>query len=235
MALDLTTLETELKNRARVLGVFAASDSTNRMRYAIRKAAFKVWLRQDWDFKNSTATITTSSGNLGPYTAPSGLVRFATTQKVSEFGFEDKERLVPIYSTNTNSWKPYIRVVGGSIYFFEDPGTGSLTLNYLAQVSNSIESATLDAFLDLFDNGLNDAVIDGAFADILGDLPGKLEESRERMKHALFSADEYWEEVTRDRYQKTISPKGINGVSVDFSARVITVLGVLAQRFPDPV
>lgn len=232
MSLVLADMELELKNRARIIGAFAAADSINRMRYAIRKAAFQAWTRQDWDFKKSSSTITTSAGNLGPYTAPTGLVRFATVNKLAVFGFADTEILMPIYGSTSMAYLPYIKIQDGELYFISDPGTATLTLNYIGAFSNSIEEADITASLLPFDDGLQDAVLELAYADIMRDLPGNLEEARERMKDGLFAVDAYWEEATRSKYQTTISPKGINGVSIDFHARPITVLGIPVHRYP---
>lgn len=231
MSLVLADMELELKNRARILGAFAAADSVNRMRYAIRKAAFQAWTRQDWDFKKSSATIETTAGNLGPYTAPTGLVRFCTTFRVAVFGFADTAILMPIHDSATSAFLPYIRVQDGGLYFVADPGTATLTLNYVGAFSSAIDEAALAAALLVFDDGLQDAIMELAKADIMDDLPGMENAVRERIKNGLFAVDAYWEEATRGKYQTTISPKGLNRVSIDFIARPITVLGISPQRF----
>ena len=230
MALVRADMETEIKNRARVLGGFAATSSLDRLRYALRKGANQAWIRQDWDFKNSTATITTTSGNLGPYDAPTGLVRFATTQRKAFFGWLDKDTLAPIHGTDTQDYTPYLRVQNGKIYFLEDPGTGSLTLNYLGSFSNAITEVALDATLAMFPDGLNDAILTLAVADMWKDLPGMAEQARMKELEGLGLVDIYWEDATRDRWQKTISPKGLNRAPIDFVARVVTVLGPAAER-----
>ncbi len=231
MSLVLADMELELKNRARILGAFAASDSVDRMRYAIRKAAFQAWTRQDWDFKKSSATISTTAGNLGPYVAPAGLVRFCTVNKLALFGFADTEILMPIHGSDSFQYFPYIKIQDGALYFISDPGTATLTLNYVGGFNNDISQTSLAASLLSFDSGLQDAILELAYADLMKDLPGNLEESRERMKDGLFAVDAYWEEATRGKYQTTISPKGLNGVNIDFYARTVTVLGVPVQRF----
>jgi hypothetical protein len=224
-------MEAELKNRARIMGAFTAADSVARMRYALRKAAFQAWTRQDWDFKASQRVIETTVGNLGPYTAPDGLIRFCTVFKVSAFGYVDTEILMPIHGTTSQEYLPYLRVQDGAIYFVNDPGTASLTLNYVGAFSNSIEEATLAASLLVFDDGLHDSIIELAEADLKKDLPGMREEAREAMKDGLFAVDAYWEEATRGKYQTVIAPKGLNRQPIDFYARSITVLGVPVQRF----
>jgi hypothetical protein len=138
---------------------------------------------------------------------------------------------MPIHGSDTSSYFPYIKIQDGALYFIADPGTATLTLNYVGGFSNSITVAALAASLLPFDDGLQDAVLELAYADIMKDLPGNLEESRERMKDGLFAVDAYWEEATRGKYQTTISPKGLNGVNIDFYARVVTVLGVSVERF----
>lgn len=231
MSLVLADMETELKNRARIVGAFTAADSIARMRYAIRKAAFQAWTRQDWDFKASQASIATTAGTLGPYTAPEGLVRFCTVFKVSIFGFTDAEILMPIHGTTTAEWLPYLKVQDGAIWFANDPGNGTLTLNYVGKFSNDASEAGLTASLLVFDDGLNDSVIELAIADVLKDLPGNEDKARERVKDGLFAVDAYWEEATRGKYQTTIAPKGLDRRPIDFYARTITILGTPAQRF----
>lgn len=231
MALVLADMETEIKNRMSAMGAFSASASIARMRYAIRKAAFQVWTRQDWDFKNSKLVIATTAGTLGPYDAPTGLVRFATRLKLATFGFADKDILAPINSSDSQEYLPYLTIQDGKIYFVSDPGSASLTLNYLGSFSNAVDDAGLAASLLVFDDGLNDAILELAFGDIVKMLPGKLEEGRERMKDGLFAADAYWEDATRDKWQKTISPKGLNGIPIDFYARTVTILGIPVERF----
>jgi hypothetical protein len=229
VSLSRADMETELKNRARVLGAFAGTDSLNRLRYALRKGAFQAWTHRDWDFKNSTTTISTTAGNRGPYDAPSGLVRFAAARRLAVFGYLDKDILVPIYGTDTADFRPYIRVQNGKIYFVDDPGTATLTLNYLGEFSNSIEENTLGTTLALFPNGLNDAVLTLAMADLWKDLPGMAEQARMKEMEGLGLVDAFWEEYTLDKYQKTISPKGLNRAGIDFIARVVTVLGMSSE------
>lgn len=230
MSLVLADMELELKNRARMIGAFAASDSVDRMRYAIRKAAFQAWKRQDWDFKKSSSTITTSTGNLGPYTAPAGLVRFCTVNKLAVFGFADTAILMPIHDSTSLAYLPYIKVEDGGLYFIADPGNATLTLNYVGAFSNSITEADLTASLLPFDDGLQDSIMELAYADILKDLPGLGDDARERVKDGLFDVDAYWEEATRGKYQPQIAPKGLNGVNIDFYAKPLTVLGIPVTR-----
>jgi hypothetical protein len=231
MSLVLANVENEVKRRARILGAFAAGESASRMRDSIQFALMEIWSLEDWDFKNSTKQITTSQGNLGPYAAPSGLVRFATTQKRAFFGYRDAETLVPIQSTDSQEFKPYLFVQDGAIYFIEDPGDSTLTLNYLGQPTDSIEDPALTAFLALFPTGLKNAITTITLADLIRDLPGMTDHSDKNEKRGRTYAEEYWEDSTRGTVQTQIAPKGLGGQQLDGMLRQINVLGDLSVRF----
>lgn len=231
MSLTLAKVEAEVKSRARVLGAFTAGASVERLRYAEQFALLEVWNRHDWDFKNSTAEITTSQGNLGPYDAPSGLVRFAQTRKRAFFGFKDAHTLVPILPTDSMEYAPYILVQDGGIYFFQDPGSGDLTLNYLGQTTDSIEEADLAAFMALFPTGLKNAIVTLAYADLLRDIPGRTQETDMLERRGLQYVDDYWEISTAGTVQTQIAPKGLGGQQLDGMLRTINVLGDLSVRF----
>lgn len=231
MSLALGRIETALKSRLRILGAFTASESVARMREAISMAALEIWNRKDWDFKNSTATLTTSQGTLGPYNAPSGLVRFAAVRKVAAFGFRDAQTLAPILSTDVKDWTPYLVVQDGSIYFFEDPGTGNLTLNYLGDFDDSMEEANLTALVALFPSGLKNGFVTIACADVLRDIPGRTAETDANEKRGLQYVDDYWEMSTMGTVQTQIAPKGLGRQQLDGYARTLNVIGELAARF----
>ena len=231
MSLTLASVENELKSRLRILGAFAAAESSNRLRYAIKGGLLEIWNRHNWDFKNSTADLATSQGNLGPYTAPSGMVRFAATQKLALFGLRDAVTLAPISPTDAQEWKPYLMVQDGGIYFFEDPGSQTLTLNYLGEFVDSIEDAELGTLVALYPSGLKNAIMTLASADLLRDLPGRAVECDMTEKRGLQYVDDYFEISTLGTVQTQIAPKGLRGQRIDNYAQTITVLGPQAARF----
>lgn len=231
MSLSLESVENEIKRRARILGAFASGESLSRLRDSLLFALVEVWNLQSWDFKNSTAQITTSQGNLGPYTAPSGLVRFALATKRALFGFRDAETLIPIQSTEAQEFTPYLFVQDGAIYFFQDPGTTTLTLNYQGQTTDSIEDGPLTAFVALFPTGLKNAIVTICLADLIRDLPGMTDHADKNEKRGRTYADEYWEESTRGTVQTQIAPKGLGGQQLDGMLRQIQILGNLTVRF----
>lgn len=231
MSLTLERVENEVKRRARILGAFAAGESVQRMRDSVLFALNEIWTLEDWDFKNSTAQIATSQGTLGPYTAPSGLVRFATVRRAAFFGFRDAETLIPIQSTESEVYKPFLFVQDGAIYFFQDPGSGTLTLNYLGQPTDSIEDAELGAYVALFPTGLKNAIVCITLADLIRDLPGMTDHCDKNEKRGRTYAQEYWEDSTRGTVQTQIAPKGLGGQQLDGMLRQINVLGDLSVRF----
>lgn len=210
-----------------MIGSFTQDESLNRLRYAERHALRRIWRLHDWDFKASTSTINTTSGNLGPYDPPSGLVRFCTTQKVSSFGHEDSYRLLPInqMSGDEERLTPYLKVSDGKIYFVNNPGTGTLTLNYVGRLSNAIDETTLTASFALFPDDFIDPALEFVLADLKKYLPGMTQEVSMHDAAAKMLISEIWEDYTKDKYQKTIAPKGLNQMPIDFVARQIVLLG----------
>lgn len=225
MGIALSSLETELKSRARRFGAFNATDSLNRLRYAELRALSEIWNLRDWRFKNSTASLDTTAGNLGPYTAPTGFIRFAAQKQAALFGFVDKDVIAPILATTDQIYTPYFRIQDSKILFFTDPGTGTLTLNYVVDLTDDITSAVLTTTAALFPEGLKQAIIDYAMADMYSDLPGMGEEEERVRKKGRMKVEDYWHESTLGSTQRSISPKGLNKITIDNHAKSITVLG----------
>lgn len=225
MALTRSALETEFKSRARRFGAFTASDSIDRMRYALLAGAMVVWNLRDWRFKNQTASLDTTAGNKGPYTAPTGFIRFAAQKQWSLFGFVNKDAVAPILSTTDLIYTPYFRIQDSKIMFFTDPGTATLTLNYVKDLADSITEASLDTSIGYFPEGLKGALLAYALADLYEDLPSMAEEAARFRVRGRGLAEDYWHESTLDSTPRVISPRGVNKVSIDNHAKVITILG----------
>jgi hypothetical protein len=219
MSLVLANVETELKSRARAMGSFTASSSIARMRYALKEAAMWLSRLRDWDYLNRTETLTTTAGNLGPYTAPTGMVRFASLRQVSEWGYVAKDVLAPILSTDSNKYRPYLKVEDGYIYFFSDPGSGTLTLNYVAQIEDDATEGPLGTTLGYIPNGLLGSIMDYAMGDLWTDIPNGYQNGERLMQRARTKAEEYWHQSTLAQAQRGISPKGLGGASIDNYSR----------------
>lgn len=224
--LVLAEVETELKNRFAQWGNFTQTASLNRLRYAQLSALRRIWRSQDWDFKKSTATIVTTDGNLGPYDAPSGMVRFCQVRRLSVFGYADRYILAPIIpNVEGERITPFVNISDGKLYFVNNPGNSTLTLNYVGAISNAIDDTNMGESYTHFPDQFIDAVLEFAEADLLKYIPGMGQEAQIHEALGKQITKELWEDATVDVYQKTIAPKGLNQKAVDFVARQITVLG----------
>lgn len=220
MSLSLTSVENEIRARAGNLGGFNSTGAITRMRYSILRALQTLSSLRDWRWLNRTTTITTTSGNLGPYDAPASFLRFAALRQVSLFGFTSKDVLGPILATDEKIYTPYFRIDNDSIYFFDDPGDGSVTLNYVAEVDDSIVEGELDASLAIVPNGLKPALIEYAMADVLGYVPNGAGLAQGKLQLARTYAEDYWHQEFAGNVQRGISPKGVNKVSIDNHAQM---------------
>lgn len=229
----LSSIETELRSRARPLGVFAASSSIARMRYAILRAAMWLANMRDWDYLNQTSSLSTTLGNLGPYAPPSGLLRLALHKQVSVWGYAEKDVLAPILSTDTVRYRPFIKIEDGQLYFFDDPGDATHTLNYVAEVEDDVAEGALTTTVEIIPSGLKSAVINYAMGDLWDDLPRGESKAQALYGKARSEAEEYWHQSTLAQAQRGISPKGLRGQSIDNHAAGITILGTNANRWID--
>lgn len=226
MALVLSSVENEVKSRARSVGAFTAAQSVERLRYSILRAAMTLANLRDWDYLNQQDTITTSAGNYGPYNLPTGFLRLATHKAEALFGFVDKDKLAPILATDTKIYTPYFLIASGQVSFFSDPGSGDLTLNYHADITDDITEGVLGATIAIIPNGLKPSLVDYALADIYGDLPSADNKVAGLMTKARSSAEDYWHQSTLAVTQRGIAPKGLNGVSIDNHATHLTIVGL---------
>lgn len=221
MPISLTSVEDELKSRLASMGGFTSSGAVTKLRYAILRGYQQLANLRDWRWLNQSATITTTSGNLGPYTAPTGLLRFAAARREAFFGFATKDSLVSIAATDTKRYAPYLRVSDAGVMFHDDPGDATLTLNYIAEPNDSIVEADLTATIEIVPSGLRPALVDYAYADLLRWVPAGAGMREQALRDARTAAEDYWhQEFTGLTTQRGIAPRGIQGQSLDGHARI---------------
>ncbi len=220
MPVTLAGVEAQLKARAANIGTFTATGSVSRMRYAILRGLQTLSNLRDWRWLNQTATLSTTAGNLGPYAAPESFLRFAALKQTSLFGFTSKDVIGPILSTDSHIYTPYFRVEDGAIMFFDDPGDGDLTVNYVAEVNNAITEATLAASVAIVPNGLEPALLDYAMADLLRYLPSGAGLIPAMLQSARNLAEDYWQQEFMGMVQRGIHPRGLNKESMDNHANI---------------
>ena len=218
--LTLAGVEAQLKARAANLGSFTATGSVNRLRYAILRALQTLSHLRDWKWLNQSHDLTTTAGNLGPYDAPESFLRFAALQQTSLFGFTQKDLIGPILATDEKVYTPYFRIEDGKILFFDDPGDGTLTLNYIAETSNSITEGDLGESVAMVPNGLEPALLDYAMADLLRYLPNGAGLVPPMLQSARALAEDYWQQEFMGTVQRGIHPRGLNKELMDGHAAI---------------
>lgn len=228
--LTLEGVENELKARAANLGGFNSTGSLNRLRYSILRGLQTLCNLRDWRWLNQTTTISTTSGNLGPYDAPESFLRFAVLRQTSLFGYIEKDLIGPILSTDSKIYSPYFRIEDGKILFFDDPGDATITLNYVAEVARDITETELNTSISIVPNGLGPALIDYAMADLLRYMPSGMQAIPSMLQSARDHAETYWQQEFIGTVQRGISPKGVNKQSIDNHAQVPSI-GFGSRRF----
>jgi hypothetical protein len=223
MSVTLAGVEAQLKARAANLGSFTATGSVNRMRYAILRGLQTLRNLRDWKWLNQTATLTTTAGNLGPYDAPESFMRFAAQQQTSLFGFVQKDLIGPILATDSHIYTPYFRIEDGKILFFDDPGDGDLTLNYVAEANNDITEGALGASVAAVPTGLEPALMDYAMADLLRYLPNGAGLIQPMLQSARSLAEDYWQQEFMGTVQRGIHPRGLNKELMDSHAQLPSI------------
>lgn len=220
MPLVLADVEAQLKARAANLGSFTATGSVARMRYAILRGLQTLSHLRDWRWLNQTHSLATTARNLGPYDAPESFLRFAALQQTSLFGFVQKDLIGPILATDEKVYTPYFRIEDGKILFFDDPGDGTVTLNYIAETSNDISEGALGESVAIVPNGLEPALLDYAMADILRYLPNGAGLVPAMLQSARALAEDYWQQEFMGTVQRGIHPRGLNKGLMDNHAAI---------------
>jgi hypothetical protein len=220
MALVLADVEAQLKARAANLGSFTATGSVNRMRYAILRGLQTLRNLRDWRWLNQSYSLPTTAGNLGPYDAPESFLRFAALQQTSLFGFVQKDLIGPILSTDEKVYTPYFRIEDGKILFFDDPGDGTVTVNYVAEPSSDISEGALGESVAAVPNGLEPALLDYAMADLLRYLPNGAGLVPPMLQSARALAEDYWQQEFMGTVQRGIHPRGLTKELMDRHAEM---------------
>lgn len=207
-----------IKRRLAAVGVFAAAgEAEKRLKDSFIRGLFLLWSLHDWDFKNKTATITTTDGTLGPYSLPTGFIRIARTLKLHYFGYSlDRTQVEPIKDDQDalKRYDLYFNEEDSKLYFFTNPGAASLTLNYVDTIDPDIDNLSTE--LTDWPEGLWPALEEYIVGDQIKRLPGLKREGEEYIKSAEKECFQYIEKVTS--YPKTINPQRPGGGNLDFFA-----------------
>jgi hypothetical protein len=197
---------------------FLTEASLARLYQAVLDGYAEIRRKGEWAWKNQTDTLTTTSGNKGPYNPPAGFYRFALKRQIYRYAFTDAEGVVlaPIRESETQSWDLLYRVEDGKLYFREDPGDQTLTLNFQGEVDPAPTEQNARAAVESMPGNLYQPLaefVEGAF---LRDSPDTRSEGLELMKLADIHLSQEWEEYDKGRNrQRQRAIRGMDGRPID--------------------
>lgn len=205
---------------------FITEASLARLYQATLDAYAEIRRKGEWPWKNQTDSLATTAGNKGPYTPPSGFYRFALKRQIYRYAFTDADGvlLAPIRETDTQSWDLLYRVEDGSFYFREDPGTGTLTLNYQGELNPTPTEANAKAVVESMPGNLYQPLAEFVEGGFLRDSPDTRNEGLELFKIADIHLTQEWEEFDKGRNrQKQRAIRGMDGLPIDGMGRAYSM------------
>lgn len=216
--MDWDDTKTALISRLSRYNAFLTEASLARLYQAVLNACAEIRRKGEWPWKNQTDSLATTAGNKGPYAPPDGFLRFALERKVYRYGFTDPEGVVlaPIRPTDSNQYDLLYREEDGMLYFREDPGTATLTLNYIGQIANAPTEDNAQAAVEIMPGNLYQPLAEFVEGEFLRDSPDTRAEGLEILKLADIHLTQEWDEYAKGRSrQKQRSPRGIDGRPFD--------------------
>lgn len=199
-------------------GGFTSEAAQARLWESTITACTRIRRKGEWPWKNQTAKIQTTAGTLGPYAAPTDFYRMALQRKVYQYGFSDTlgQVLAPILETDTQRWDVIYRVSDGQLYFRSDPGTASLTFNFVATIDNNPTEANAQIYVEAMPGDLFDILVDFIEADFLGESPDTKADGVAKLNEAQVNLDKEYAEVLKGMpRQRQRSPRGVDGQPLD--------------------
>lgn len=197
---------------------FLTEASLARLYQAVMGGYAEIRRKGEWPWKNQAEPLTTTAGNKGPYAPPSGFYRFALKRQIYRYAYTDAEGVVlaPIRETDTQQWDLLYRVEDGMLYFREDPGDQTLTLNFQEELDPTPTEANAQAAVESMPGNLYEPLaefVEGAF---LRDSPDTRPEGLELLRLADIHLTQEWEEYDKGRNrQKQRAIRGMDGRVID--------------------
>jgi hypothetical protein len=230
-----STTSEALKTRVARYGTFIEESSLARFYEAILRASLLIRRKGEWPWKNTTDTLTTTAGVLGPYTPPTNFYRLAQEKKVYQYGYTDSDGLVlaPVRFTDSTRWDLIYRVDQDAFYFRDDPGTGSVTVNFIAEFDATPTEANATAAVTLIPGNLYDIFADFVEADFHMESGDTRQDGLLLMQKADINLSKEWEEYEKGRpKQRQRSPRGMDGYPMDGMGRPMSIRGPGVARYP---
>lgn len=205
---------------------FQTEAALARFYQAVLNASAEIRRKGEWPWKNQTDTLSTTAGSKGPYAPPSGFLRFALTRKIYRYGFTDPEGVVlaPVRPTESQSWDLLYREEDGMFYFREDPGTHTLTLNFVGEFANAPTEDNARAAVEVMPGDLYQCLGEFVEGEFLRDSPDTRNEGLELLKIADLHLTQIWTDIDKGRSkQRQRSPRGIDGRPFDGLGRSASI------------
>jgi hypothetical protein len=224
--MEFTDVKAAIITRLARYQAFQSEAALSRLYEAIIISAGRIRRQGEWDWKNSTESLATTAGNLGPYDPPTSLYRLALEKRIYRYGYSDTAGVVlaPIRRTDTEFYDLIYRVEDGKLYFRDDPGTGTHMINYLAELPSTPSEANAALVVEIMPGNLYDILANFVEAEFLNESPDTAAEASNKLQIADIDLKREWREYSKGRHrQRQRSPRGQNG---------LPVLDGIGQGFP---
>lgn len=216
-----TTAIENLRTYCQRFGVFIEEASITRLYMAVSRAVVAIRRnagRGDWPWVNAQAQIATTDGTLGPYSMPAEFYRFAMESKVYRYGYTEAsgQVLAPVRASETSRHDLIYRVDEGALYFRDNPGTTTITVNFLPEFDATADETTINAALTLIPGNLFDVLADFVVADFMAESPDTESIGNSSLQKADINLALEWQNYRRGMVkQRQRSPKGMDGHPFD--------------------
>lgn len=224
--LTRSLVEADLQQRFKsALGTFTSSGDLERLQFAYLGGLRRIWHAKEWRFKNSTATLTTTTaGGTGPFTAPAGLYKLAQTLGIYRFACDDAQILAPVKDTTTASYFLWIDAATGNLYFATAPGNATLTLAYQAEFNNDV--ADIADTVALFPDSMMEPLTYFTRANLYEDLPQFKSLAAAENQDGEAALERVWQDYNQGQArQRQMAPRSLYGARLDGYAAPLPVPG----------
>jgi hypothetical protein len=224
-----------LLRRLKRYGGFTSDEALARFYTAVINGCNMIRRGKEWDWKNSQADIATTGGSTGPYDAPASFYRMALSRKVYLYGYSDTlgQILAPVLDSDSDRWDVIYRVSDGKLYFRKDPGTGTVTFNFVATIDDNPTEANAQLLVEAMPGNLSDILADFVEADFLDESPDTKADSIAMLNKATAKLEaEYSEFLKGKPAQRQRSPRGMDGYPLDGLGQQTSIQKPNYGRFP---
>lgn len=235
MGMTWSVTKPALLRKLKRWGGFQSEASLARFYEAVISACTKIRRKGEWPWKIDHADIVTTEGNLGPYDAPENFYRMAMERKVYKYGFTDTngQVIAPILQTDSSDWDATYRVTDQKLYFRDNPGSGTISFNFIGTVDNDPTDASAQLMVEAMSGSLFDVLADFVEADFLGESPDTKADGIAKLNEAMVNLDlEYNEQEKGRARQRQRSPRGMDGRPFDGLARQASIQKANRSRWP---